>query len=395
MRKYGAYIPALLMDACISSILTNAAFFINYLHFSSTFLGTLTAISTSIFVLLAIPFGRLSDRVGRPRVLTIACLLLAAVSILLPFCTRKLYLMIVFSCSGIGMALFWPAYEAWLAEREGTGGLIGRITTFNLFWTVGITIGPMIASYLYQGTCPVLPFYLAGGFSLINWIALKSQTIVNRKDQRLPERPARIEAPPHNAHHIYLKVARIANFASWFSLGIVRHIAPKLAVETGIPAKAYGNLILVLGATQLIGFLWLGTNRAARLHYRLSPLISVQLLAAIAFLVIGLLPHGLYWTFAFAVIGLSGAVTYFSSMYYSLHAQQDKGNKSGGHEAVLGSGLLLGPFLGGMSADSGLGVSSPYLLCAAVIGVCSVVETSIWLRQRRLCLSMDNNNKSG
>ena len=384
MRKYGAYLPALLMDASISSILTNAAFFINYLHFSSTFLGILTAISTGVFVLLAIPFGRLSDRVGRLRVLTIACLTLAAVSILLPFCTRKLYLMIVFPCSGIGMALFWPTYEAWLAEREGAGDLIGRITTFNLFWTVGITIGPMISSYLYQGTSPVLAFYFAGGFCLINWITLESQIIVNRKDLRTPEHPVLIEAPPHTAHHIHLKIARIANFASWFSLGIVRHIAPKLTVEAGIPAIAYGNLILVLGATQLIGFLWLGTNQAARWHYRLSPLIGAQLLAIIAFLAIGLMPHGFYWTCAFAVIGLSGAVTYFSSMYYSLHAQPDKGNKSGGHEAVLGSGLLLGPFFGGVLADSGLGVNSPYILCAVVIGVCSVVETSIWLRQKQI-----------
>ena len=381
MRKYGAYIPALLMDACISSILTNAAFFINYLQFSSTFLGALTAIGTGVFVLLAIPFGRLSDSVGRSQVLTAACLSLAAVSIALPFCTRKLYLMIAFPCSGIGMALFWPTYEAWLAEREGAEDLVGRITIFNLFWTVGITVGPMIASYLYQGANPVLPFYLAGGFSLINLIALKSQTSANRK--RTLEHPAPIEAPPHNAHHIHLKIARIANFASWFSLGIVRHIAPKLTVETGIPAKAFGNLILVSGVTQLAGFLWLGTKGAARWHYRLSPLISVQLLAVIAFLVIGLLPHGLYWAFAFAIIGLSGAVTYFNSMYYSLHAQLDKGNKSGGHEAVLGSGLLLGPLLGGVSADSGLGTGSPYLLCAAVIGVCSIVETSIWIRHRR------------
>ncbi len=381
MRKYGAYFPALLMDACISGILTNAAYFVNYLHFSSTFLGILTAISTGVFVLLAIPFGRLSDRIGRPPVLAIACFSLAAVSVLLPFCTRKLHLMIAFPCSGIGMALFWPTYEAWLAEREGAEDLIGRITTFNLFWTVGITIGPMIASYLYQGARPVLAFYLAGGFSLINWITLRSHIIVSRKDQHSRESSVLIEAPPHAAHHIYLIIARIANFASWFSLGILRHIAPKLTVEAGIPAIAYGNLILVLGATQLIGFLWLGTNQAARWHYRFSPLIGAQLLAIISFMAIGLMPYGFYWTCAFALIGLCGAVTYFSSMYYSLHAQQDKGNKSGVHEAVLGSGLLLGPFLGGVLADSGLGVNSPYILCAMVIGVCSVVETGIWLKQ--------------
>ena len=308
-------------------------------------------------MLLAIPFGRLSDKIGRPHVLTVACFSLAAVSILLPFCTRKLYLMIAFPCSGIGMALFWPTYEAWLAEREGAGDLIRRITTFNLFWTVGITIGPMISSYLYKGTSPVLTFYLAGGFSLINWITLESQTIVNRKDLRSPEHLILIEAPPHAAHHIYLRIARIANFASWFSLGIVRHIAPKLTVEAGIPAMEFGNLMLVMGTTQLIGFLWLGTESSGTMALstasvdRRSVTRNDRLLGNRTFATWTLLDVWLCGNWV-----IRRLVTYFSSMYYSLHAQKDKGNKSGVHEAVLGSGLLLGTIfrwdVGGFSTGS-------------------------------------------
>ena len=47
------------------------------------------------------------------------------------------------------MALFFPAYEAWLAEREGEGDLIQRIMLFNLFWSIGMTLGPAFTSYLY------------------------------------------------------------------------------------------------------------------------------------------------------------------------------------------------------------------------------------------------------
>jgi hypothetical protein len=109
-------------------------------------------------------------------------------------------------------------------------------------------------------------------------------------------------------------------------------------------------------------------------------LIGVQLLAITGFIGIWFMRQPILWAPAFGLIGACGAVTYFSSMYYSLHEQTDKGNKSGWHEAILGCGVLLGPLMGGAFADSALGVKSPYLLCGAVIGLGILAEVFIWLR---------------
>ncbi|MBI1925495.1 MFS transporter [Candidatus Poribacteria bacterium] len=406
LRKYSAYLPALLMDFCLSSILTNTAFYSSYLHFSSTFLGTLIAISTAFFVILAVPCGRVSDRVGRARVLCAACLLLASVSFILPFCRRKFYLLIAFPCVGISQALFWPAYEAWLAEREGGGNLITRLMIFNLFWSIGIMIGPVISSYLYRGSNPIIPFYLAGVFSLFNWATIYFQS---KSHQEVQNSPVKSPLPPFEkgglrgdltpvptfdqpllpkpspqSQDAYLQIARVANFASWFSLGVLRQLAPKLTLEMGIPTKLFGNLMLTLGGLQTVMSLWLGTARSARWHYQLPPLIGVQLLSAAGFIGIRFLNQPILWAPAFGLIGACAAVTYFSSIYYSLHGQSDKGNKSGWHEAILGSGILLGPFLGGIFADSALGVKSPYLLCAGVIGICVLGEGFIWRRTGRI-----------
>ena len=394
LRRYSPYIPALLMDFCLSSILTNTSFYSSYLHLSSTFLGTLIAISTAFFVILAVPFGRLSDRVGRARVLCTACLLLSGVSFILPFCRRKLHLVIAFPCVGISQALFWPAYEAWLAEREGGGSLITRLMIFNLFWSVGIMIGPVLSSYLYSGSNPIIPFYLAGVFSLCNWGVIYFQSKSHQGGQNSPvgteltpvptfdEPPLRKPSP--ELQHAYLRIARVANFASWFSLGVLRQLAPKLTLEMGVPTKLFGNLMLTLGVLQTLVFLWLGTARSARWHYQLLPLVCVQLLSALGFTAIWFVKRPILWMPAFGVIGACAAITYFSSIYYSLHGQSDKGNKSGWHEAILGSGILLGPFLGGMLSDSALGVKSPYLLCAGVIGVCIVVEGFIGRKTGRV-----------
>ena len=377
------YLPVLFLDLAYSSILTNTSFYTSYLGLSSTFLGVLMAVTTAFFVVLAIPFGRLSDRIERRYVLYAACLVLGAVSIGLPLCRNSVHLMLIFPGIGISMALFWPAYEAWLAEREGGGKLIQRVMLFNLFWSIGITLGPAFSSYLYGDANPFKPFYLAGAMVLLtlgtiianNWQA--SDVPKTDASSETTEEPTETLYPPQPVRINYLNIARCANFTSWFTLGVLRRLAPKLTKEMGMIPSTFGNLMLTLGGIQTLAFLVLGTGYSTRWHYRFSPMLIVQMLAVLSFLGIWQLQHTLLWTFAFGVIGVSAAFTYFSSLYYGLDRHTDKGNKSGWHEGILGLGILLGPLLGGILADSRFGTQSPYLLCGVAIVIAILVELLI------------------
>ena len=377
------YLPVLLLDFAYSSILTNTSFYTSYLGLSSTFLGVLMAVTTAFFVVLAIPFGRLSDRIERRYVLYAACLVLGAVSIGLPRCRNSMHLMLIFPGIGISMALFWPAYEAWLAEREGGGKLIQRVMLFNLFWSIGITLGPAFSSYLYGDANPFKPFYLAGVMVLLtlgtlianNWQT--SDVPKTHASSEISEEPTETLYPPQPVRINYLNIARCANFTSWFTLGVLRRLAPKLTKEMGMIPSTFGNLMLTLGGIQTLAFLVLGTGYSTRWHYRFSPMLIVQMLAILSFLGIWRLQHTLLWSFAFGVIGVSAAFTYFSSLYYGLDRHTDKGNKSGWHEGILGLGILLGPLLGGILADSRFGTQSPYLLCAVAIVIAILVEILI------------------
>ena len=378
------YLPVLLLDFAYSSILTNTSFYTSYLGLSSTFLGVLMAVTTAFFVVLAIPFGRLSDRIERRYVLYAACLVLGAVSIGLPRCRNSMHLMLIFPGIGISMALFWPAYEAWLAEREGGGKLIHRVMLFNLFWSIGITLGPAFSSYLYGDANPFKPFYLAGAMVLLTLgtiIANSWQTPDVLKTDASPEiteDPTETLYPPQSVRINYLNIARCANFTSWFTLGVLRRLAPKLTKEMGMVPSTFGNLMLTLGGVQTLAFLVLGTGYSTRWHYRLAPMLIVQLLAILCFLGIWKIQNTLLWVFAFGIIGVSAAFTYFSSLYYGLDRHVDKGNKSGWHEAILGLGILLGPLLGGILADSQFGTQSPYLLCAVAIATAIVIEILVY-----------------
>ena len=384
LQVFTVYLPVLLIDFAFSGIITNTSFYTSYLGLSSTFLGVLKAVMTAFFVVLAIPFGRLSDRIERRYVLYAACLVLGAVSIGLPYCRNSTHLMLIFPGIGISMALFWPAYEAWLAEREGEGNLIQRVMLFNLFWSIGVTLGPAFSSYLYGDTNPFTSFYLAAIFSLLTLVTLVAHSLqASGTTKTVSLEPSEVLYPPLSVRTTYLNLSRCANFASWFVLGVLRRLAPKLTKEMRMPTSTFGNLMLTLGGIQTLAFLVLGTGYSTRWHYRFAPVLIVQLLAIFSFLGIWSVQNTLLWIFLFGLIGVSAAFTYFSSLYYGLDRHADKGNKSGWHEGILGLGILLGPLLGGILADSQFGTQSPYLLCAVAIAIAVLVEISILSKNTR------------
>ncbi len=377
------YLPALFIDFAFSSVLTNSSFYTSTLNFSSTFLGVLVAIATAFYTFLAIPCGQLSDRIERHRMLYLGCLLIAGVSVLLRFCSSRFHLLLIFPCIGISMALFWPAYEAWLAEREGEAKLIHRVMLFNLFWSTGITMGPTVSGYLYKDTQPFTLLYVAAGAGLITCVTIYYCN--SRTDKSILQKESdqtQILFPPPSERKKYLNIARCANFTSWFALGVLRWLNPKLTKDMGISPATFGNLMLALGGMQTITFLFLGTGYSTRWHYRIRPLVMIQGLAILCFVGIWWIDNTVFWAIAFVFIGISVAYTYFGSLYYGLHMHSDKGNKSGWHEAVLGLGSLLGPLFGGIAADSGFGIKSPYLLCAGAILLSIVVEMIINSKKR-------------
>ena len=60
-----------------------------------------------------------------------------------------------------------------------------------------------------------------------------------------------------------------------------------------------------------------------------------------------------------------------------------KGIRADGTKPYWGGGILLGPFLGGISADSALGVQSPYLLCAVAVAIAILIEMFILFKNSR------------
>ena len=79
LRNDLIYLPALLMDMSVGSVVLGVTYFASRLGASSLIIGIMASASTLLYVIFCQVFGRLSDRVSRKRIPQLAC---AALSIL-------------------------------------------------------------------------------------------------------------------------------------------------------------------------------------------------------------------------------------------------------------------------------------------------------------------------
>jgi predicted MFS family arabinose efflux permease len=301
--------------------------------------------------------------VAGPFIFAISCLLTTQAE-------KVFHILALASLNGVGMAIFWPSFQAWVADSQAGSNLARNIGSFNMSWTASQIIGPTLSGFLFSLN-PRVPFWAAAALSFLLFFLLRASV----SDQS--PQPAKggtilpLGTEDSDGGMGFLYAIWIANFASWFILGNVRYQFPKLARDMAISPSTIGLLLSCVGLSQFLGFFFL--RESDRWHFKKSYLLGAQLLSASALLLIFFFAQKLIFASAFILIGLSVSLTYYSSLYYSVRLLKRKGKGTGLHESILGSGVVLGPVLGGVVALS-VGPRAPYVLCLAVLAVAVVME---------------------
>ena len=326
-------------------------------------LGLIGTITAAVHMILANLAGRLSDRFGR-RILMVAGPLIFGISCLLMTQMPSVKgVLALAALNGLGMAIFWPAFQAWIAESRNGSGLARNIGSFNMSWTASHLVGPTLAGFLFALHAR-LPFWLAAVLCILLFLTMRASV-----SERIPSSPKAIESLPSESEESkvgrkFLYAIWIANFASFFILGNARYQFPKLAREMTMSPYAIGLLMSCIGLAQFLGFFLL--RGSERWHFNKFYLLGAQLLAAAGLLLI--YSSNRQWVFApaFLMLGFCASLTYYSSLYYAVRLLKKKGKGTGLHESILGGGVVLGPLLGGIVAHAA-GLRSPYILCLILL----------------------------
>lgn len=348
-------------------------FAIHMLHagpFMSGLLGTVSSLSYTLGCFFG---GSLSDRWGRKKPAIVSCLVCSTVWLLMLTARSPYHLLALVPFSGWGLSLFWPTLQAWLSEfSAGSRQRLNRtMAFFNVSWTAGIMIGPLVAGFIWD-TKWWLAFVIPGALTyLCIYGVAKTPT---HENVVLPP-PEQHSLHPERAQ-LFLYLAWIGNFASWFMRGTVGSLFPQLAKQLHFSSGLLGVLIFLLSAAQLLMF---GiTRRDPRWQYNLRALLTAQFVGMAGMALAAIANQPIMFVLAFAAAGLCSGVTYASSLFYALDGiDENRARRSGLHEAVLGSGVVIGPLVGGLLGQH-VSLHAPFAGAAVVFGLASVAQLVLW-----------------
>ncbi len=318
---------------------------------SPMMLGVYGTAMAGTYGLMAPVSGRVSDRFGR-KISILFISILAAAGLLIAVQKTALGVLFIVPVFAGSLGFFWPPVQAWIGDLvSGTGKLHRVLGNFNLLWTTALMLGPPLCGYLWEKST-FAPFLVA---SVIIWasaaVMLFLVPVRRRKTVAATEahEPADADDRTDPRADKYLRLAWAANFVGYSSVGIVRSLFPKLAVEMGFSPAMTGWATGAFCAGQLMAFTVL--RQTTKWQYRRAPMIIGMAGGALGM-------GGAYFgrspaifVASFVVAGAAVGFAYVGSLFYSLCAPQDRrGRRCGIHEMMVGAGGALGPLLAGTVA---------------------------------------------
>jgi len=340
-------------------------------------LGLIGMIWPTFYTVACLFSGPLSDRVSRRLLATIGCAIACSAYLLMIKAASPGQIMLVGFPVGIAMSLFWPPLEAWLAELSSPADLRRNFGIFNVAWSAGAAPGPLLAGLAMRVS---VPFAFLASVSLMSIAGI---IVVTRKpDRRREASDKRPLTQDEDLSRRFLHLAWVANFGTYFTIGIIRSLFPKLGGQLGMNSPSIGALLSAITFAQVLMFALLA--RTSSWHYRLAPLLLSQSILLVASLLIYAGTGFGQCLLPMVIAGGCAGISYFSSIYYSLNTPSRLGARSGLHEALIGLGVVVGPLTGGIVAQR-WGLRSPYLLSGSVtvLGTCSIAAIGIMLRNRK------------
>jgi predicted MFS family arabinose efflux permease len=364
------YLLGFLMDFSITTALLAFNFRAVDLRSSPLALGVLVASYSACYSISCLLMARRLASIKERSTLTLSPMIIALV-IIMGMWARSVWMLIVLAgLAGAVASHFWPPLEHWLGRMAPPEQLYRVLGTFNIWWCSGISLGTALCGLSY-GWHPRLPL-VTSCFCLL-LIAGLVQVVSRRTRRAVPLSHTVADAPAHPqagfTKRLFLTYARISIFLTYAAMGSIFALFPKLGQHLGMSKPAVSRILFFLFFGQLASFVVLG--KSSKWQYRIVPLLSIHALSSVAFALLFVLESSAVLAIAFVVIGFAAGLSWFSSLFYTLHRPDTAEAFAGVHESLLSGGRVIGPLVAGLIANFST-LKYPYLFFCLVFALLSV-----------------------
>lgn len=333
----------------------STGFYFNYLFFFlkseydfTTFQNLLVcALNGAVFAPCALIGGRYGQKHGYVHALALGSGIMFLSLSISAFLSGIPALMIAMCVWTFGMCFTWPNLEALSCDHIDPAKLPGVIGVYNVVWAAGSAIAYFFGGAIAETFGWRSIFWLPAAIHLVQ---LGFALMLKPYWSAICARPVAITADLHEAHlrgRTFLKMAWIANPFAYIAINAVIPVIPDVANKLELSPKLAGFFCSIWLFSRMFTFivlsLWSGW------HYRFRYLIISYLGMILCFGAI-LLLRNLWAVVAVQILfGWCLGVIYYSSLYYSMHVGDTKGEHGGVHEAAIGAGIFGGPAIGATS----------------------------------------------
>jgi MFS family permease len=367
-----SFLGPFIMDGAAFLLLTAIPLLAIRAHASTLFMGMLGWVP-QICLLPACAFsGRISDKVGRIRVLVPSLLISLAACVACIRTSSPTALLIILSAFMVANGGFYPPFQASIGDRSPSGELRRNLAFFNGGLAIGASVGAVICAYLLTASRNI-PFTIA---AILLTILLTSTFLWLRTPSPRPNATTESIDSPLSGPGVMLPIARVAMFMLYAGYSISRFIFPILAAQIGMPEHTIGVVSGMVLVGQGVGLLLAGVGPWWK--GKTWPLFAVQIAAAVTGAMVFTARSATAFGTAFLILGVCIGINYTAALYYGMQLRTALGRNTSIHESLISGGVIAGSLVGALLAQY-VSIRTPYMAFSASMIVVLVLSTfMVW-----------------
>jgi MFS family permease len=325
-------------------------------------LGIIGAAAALPYALLAFIFGHMNDRFRNFWPFMLGILTIFTSTALLFTAHNIEALVLIRAIGGIGLAIFWPSADAYVARAAHTSGRVREFGIYSMAWASGYLIGPIIGGFAVESVDASFLFLVAS-ISLALALSMGFVSLFRNDGRDWKEQEEKIlHFPPENRKSravIFVFVFLYANITS-----IIQTIFPGYVSALGVSVLEVGILFTIYFTTRVASFSM--AERLNKAGLGISLLIGSLLMSFFIYSV-GIVSSYLLLTIIMLGAGAGTGMVYPLMMNAAakLFSLRRSGLSMGLFESMFGIGQVTGPYIGGFVANN-IDPHAPFTLCGVL-----------------------------